>query len=86
MFVAVDDVDQGWTRLRQRLLSPPMTPLAFSPHVTIAHPRTCKRGPQCCAELAGQRAEVTTWARELLFTETTSIFFAVLRRFPLDRG
>jgi hypothetical protein len=83
VFVAVDDVDRGWADLRQRLLSPPMTPISYPAHVTIAHPRTCKRGPQCYAELAGHRARGTVCARELLFTQTTANSFTVLRRFPL---
>ncbi|MFF1360934.1 2'-5' RNA ligase family protein [Streptomyces sp. NPDC058297] len=86
VFVAVDDVDRGWADLRRGLLSPPMTPISFPAHVTIAHPRTCRRGPQCYAELAGHCARGTVWARELLFTQTTANSFTVLRRFPLSAG
>ncbi|MGP3979321.1 2'-5' RNA ligase family protein [Streptomyces sp. 8N114] len=84
VFVAVDDVNQGWAGLRRRLLSPPMTPIDFPAHATIAHPRTCKRGTQCYAELAGHHAGGTVWARELLFTQTTSNSFTILRRFRLS--
>ncbi|MGI5353540.1 hypothetical protein ACQEU8_35995 [Streptomyces sp. CA-250714] len=78
----MDDVNQGWAGLRRRLLSTPMTPIDFPAHATIAHPRTYKRRTQCYAELAGHHAGGTVWARELLFTQTTSNSFTILRRFP----
>ncbi|MBA9004145.1 2'-5' RNA ligase family protein [Thermomonospora cellulosilytica] len=83
VFVAVDDVDGGWAALRRRLLAPPMTPVDFPPHVTIAHPRTSSRGPDCHSALAGRRLEGEFWVREVSFTETTPTSFTILRRFPL---
>jgi hypothetical protein len=83
VFVAVHDVDGGWTRLRRQLLSEPMTPVDFPAHLTVAHPRTSSRGAECYAALAGHRLDADTWAREVLFTETTASSFTVLRRFPM---
>jgi len=84
VFTAVHDLDGGWQQLRRLLLAPPMTPVDFPVHVTIAHPRTSSTGPQCAEALAGQQANAEpVIIREVLFTETTADTFTILRRFAL---
>lgn len=80
VFVAVEDVEGGWGRLRDRLLE---APLDVPAHMTVAHPRTSTRVAECAAALAGQRVEAEVAVDELLYTETTPTTFTVLRRFPL---
>jgi hypothetical protein len=84
VFIGVDDIDGGLKNLKRRLLAAPMTPLGYPAHVTIAHPRTSSRGPECYAALAGERLDSEVQVRELLFSETTASIFAVRRRFPLS--
>ncbi|WP_199547138.1 2'-5' RNA ligase family protein [Streptomyces sp. N35] len=91
VFVAVDDVEGGWARLRAQLLAPPLRPLGIPAHVTLAHPRTSERGPLCWAELAGRYAGGAVQVAELLQTETVyrqgrPPEFGVLRRIPLNGG
>jgi 2'-5' RNA ligase len=52
VYVEVDDVDGGYRRLREALLRPPFQAVAFTPHVTLIHPRTSDRGGDfwACAE------------------------------------
>lgn len=61
IFVAVDDLDQGWRRLRESILGAEPTGPEVVPHVTIVHPRTTNRGPAARQQLAGTSlgAEVT---------------------------
>lgn len=84
VFVAVHDVDGGWTDLRRRLLAAPMTALDVPAHVTVAHPRTSTQGPRCYAALASQRLDDEFRITELLYTETTADRFSVLHRFRLE--
>ncbi|OJF15211.1 hypothetical protein BG844_05765 [Couchioplanes caeruleus subsp. caeruleus] len=83
VFLAVNDIDGGWSRLRRLLLTAPMTALDFPPHVTMAHPRTCTRGEKCHRALAGQRLNNEFRIPEVLYTETTADTFTILRRFRL---
>lgn len=86
VFVAVEDVDGGWADLRRRLLAEPMTPLDVPAHLTVVHPRTSARGPECLAALAGRRLAAEVRIREVRYTETTADAFTLLRRFPLGTG
>jgi hypothetical protein len=83
VFVAVHDVEAGWSGLRRQLLAEPMTPLDVPPHVTVAHPRTSTQGRDCHAALAGRRLDVEFQAREVLYTETTGDSYTILHRFEL---
>lgn len=85
VFFAVEDVEQGWARLRRGLLAPPFRALDFPPHVTVVHPRTSPNGPACLAALADHDLPGEFQVTELLFTETTASAFRVLRRFELVR-
>jgi 2'-5' RNA ligase len=40
VYVHVDDLDGGYQLLRDNILGAPFRPVAFTPHVTIAHPLT----------------------------------------------
>lgn len=80
VFVAAEDLDGGWTRMRNRLLD---APLDFPAHMTVAHPRTSTRVAECAAALVGQRVDADVVAAQVLYTETTPASFTVLRRFPL---
>jgi 2'-5' RNA ligase superfamily len=82
-FVAVDDIDGGWAEMRRRLLAEPMTPVDFPAHLTVAHPRTSRRGTACYAALRDEHLDAEAYVREALFTETTADSFTVLRHFPL---
>jgi 2'-5' RNA ligase superfamily protein len=83
VFVAVHDIEAGWSGLRRRLLAEPMTPFDVPPHVTVAHPRTSTQGRNCHAALAGRRLDVEFQAREVFYTETTGDTHTILRRFEL---
>ncbi|SDK16539.1 2'-5' RNA ligase family protein [Streptomyces indicus] len=88
VYVAVDDVDGGWARLRTRLLAPPLLRRDLPAHVTLAHPRTSARGASCWAALAGRYVGARVTVGELLRTETEyrpgmPPEFTVVRRFPL---
>ncbi|WP_285788334.1 2'-5' RNA ligase family protein [Micromonospora sp. NBRC 101691] len=86
VFVAVHDVDGGWADLRRHLLAEPMTPLDVPAHLTVVHPRTSARGPECLTALAGQRLDAEIRVREVWHTETSADTFTILRRFPLATG
>jgi 2'-5' RNA ligase len=47
VYIAVEDCDGGFKRLRGLLLGPPFEAVAFQPHVTLVHPRTSSRGREC---------------------------------------
>lgn len=83
VFLAVTDVEGGWTRLRRMLLGAPMTPAEVLPHVTVVHPRTSARGAEFLASVGQLFVNVSFQVRELLFTETIAESFKVLRKFPL---
>ncbi|MFI6902159.1 2'-5' RNA ligase family protein [Nonomuraea sp. NPDC050394] len=86
VLVRVLDVDGAWADLRRELLSPPMAPVEFPPHATVAHPRTSTRALQCRAALAGREVEGEFRVTEIQFTETGSLSFSVVRRFRLGSG
>jgi 8-oxo-dGTP pyrophosphatase MutT (NUDIX family) len=44
VYIEVDDVDGGYRELREVVLRPPFQLAAVTPHVTIVHPRTSRRG------------------------------------------
>jgi 2'-5' RNA ligase len=44
IYVDVEDVDGGYGDLREAMLGPARRHAPFSPHVTILHPRTSRRG------------------------------------------
>ncbi|MBB5077456.1 2'-5' RNA ligase family protein [Nonomuraea endophytica] len=83
VFVRVLDVDGAWAGLRRLLLAPPMVPVDFPPHVTIAHPRTSAQGARCHAALAGRELAGEFRVKEIQFTETGAGSFSVLRQFCL---
>ena len=85
VFLTVDDVEAGWSTLKRRLLTPPMTPVDFPPHVTVAHPRTSPHAEECAQALAGLRLTVEFEVQELSYTETTADTFTVLRRFAVTQ-
>ena len=44
VYVAVEDIDGGYRKMREEVLRPPFHSVAFPPHVTLVHPRTSGRG------------------------------------------
>ena len=44
IYIAVEDIDGGYSALRASVLRPPFHRVAFPPHVTLIHPRTSSRG------------------------------------------
>ncbi len=80
MFLQVADVDGGYRRLRQDVLRPPFQPVAFVPHVTLAHPRTSRRR----ADLPGAApAPAAFTVREVTVTAFDGARWMVVARFPL---
>jgi len=84
VYVEVEDVEGGYQRLRAEVLRPPFRSLAFTPHVTVVHPRTSLRGRECWEEAATRAWE----RREFTVTELTITAFdgtewTVVDRFAL---
>lgn len=68
IFIAVDDVDDGWRRLRESMLGSDAERLDVEPHVTIVHPRTTNRGAAAWEQLAGKRIDAETKIEQISVT------------------
>ena len=53
VYVSVDDIDGGFHTMREQVLRPPFSRLAFRPHVTVMHPRTSRRLPNTAPGVYG---------------------------------
>lgn len=70
VFVGVEDPSDGWASLRRAIVTPPMAPVGFPPHVTLVHPRTSVRGAEAWAELERFDAGTAAVVAELCLTVT----------------
>lgn len=85
VYIAVDDVDGGYRRLREEMLRPPFHPLAFPPHVTIVHPRTSRRGRDFWDRGRCRTPGVEFTPTELAITAFDGARWVVRMTFPLER-
>lgn len=44
VYIGVEDLDGGYQRMRDEVLRPPFQSARMSPHITLVHPRTSRRG------------------------------------------
>jgi len=85
VYVAVEDIDGGYRRMREEVLRPPFHPRAGPPHVTLVHPRTSRRGRDFWDSGAypGHAGEFT--AQEVAITAFDGTRWVVLETFALGR-
>jgi 2'-5' RNA ligase len=69
VYIAVEDVDGGYRDAREAILRPPCTPLVFSPHVTLVHPRTASRGRACWEQVRSQGIQLEFTAEEVAIAD-----------------
>ena len=86
IYVEVLDVDGGYRRLRAEILSPPFKALDFPPHVTLVHPETSSRGPECWDELRDRDLDLTFPVDEVAITAFDGSRWGVLHRFFLQQA
>jgi 2'-5' RNA ligase len=83
VYVEVDDVDGGYRELREVVLRPPFQPAAVTPHVTLVHPRTSRRGRELWdARPPGWAAQELT-VDEVALTAFDGARWISVARFPL---
>ena len=84
--VAYEVVDPtgALTDLRDRLLVPPQRWTDDRFHVTVAHPRTSRLGPECFADLERTSLDIAEVATDVVHTATTSAGSTVLSRHMLN--
>jgi 2'-5' RNA ligase len=83
VYVSVEDVDGGYCRLREDVLRPPFRPLAFAPHVTIAHPRTSARGRAFADDRLPGAAAHVFGVDDVSITGFDGAAWITLARYPL---
>ena len=83
VYVSVDDIDGGFHTMREQVLRPPFSRLAFRPHVTVMHPRTSRRGLEFLerSDYRTQHREFTV--QEIAITAFDGTKWVVVRAFPL---
>jgi hypothetical protein len=82
VFVEAEDVDGGWTLLREELLGPRQV-TDIRPHVTLIHPRTTNRGPAAWSAIAGMAADAEFIVEELAITAFAGNSWRTIERFAL---
>jgi 2'-5' RNA ligase len=83
VYLAVDDVDGGYRRLRRGLLRPPFQPATFPPHVTLVHPRTSPHGRDFWERAERQSYDLEFTVDEIAITAFDGARWTVRHRFPL---
>jgi hypothetical protein len=85
VYIEVADIDSGFDALRERVLRPPFQRTAFTPHVTLVHPRTSNRGRELweCGRYQWTNQEFT--AREVSITGFDGARWVVLTTLALGR-
>ncbi|MBD0338336.1 MAG: NUDIX domain-containing protein [Thermoleophilia bacterium] len=84
VYVAVEDLDGGWTGAREFLPRLSADRLDVRPHVTVVHPRTTNRGPAAWKALKGGRLDGESVVRELAITAFDGRCWLTVETFPLS--
>jgi 8-oxo-dGTP diphosphatase len=84
IFIEVDDVDEGWSRVRESILGSGAHRLDIEPHVTIVHPRTTNRGPAAWEQLAGKRVDVEMNVEEISMTAFDGRYWPAVATLALE--
>ena len=63
VYINVEDIDDGYRKIREEVLRPPFHGIAYPAHVTLVHPQTSSRGREFWDSGAYQRhdQEFTVW-------------------------
>jgi 2'-5' RNA ligase superfamily len=72
VFVEAIDESGSLTSLREELLADPFEPADIRAHVTVVHPRTSARGPECWQQLNGWSANAEVEVSQIAFTLTST--------------
>jgi GNAT superfamily N-acetyltransferase len=86
VYVAVEDADGGVGRLRDALLGPPFHRGDLTPHVTLVHPRTSRRGRELWEGRAYEPRPCEFTARELAVTAFDGARWVTVAAFALRPG
>lgn len=86
VYIAVEDIDGGYRRVRADVLRPPFQPVAFPPHVTLIHPRTSSRGREFWEQGRRRRRDLEFTVEEVAITAFTGAEWVVLEKFALGQG
>jgi 2'-5' RNA ligase len=83
--VDVEDLDGGYRALRAEVLRPPFRPVDFTPHVTLIHPRTSRRGREFWGREWRPPSAQEFTTREVALTAFDGVRWTVLETFALGR-
>jgi hypothetical protein len=83
VYIDVEDLDGGYGRLRDEVLRPPFQRVASSPHVTLVHPRTSRRGREFWNGADLERRDREFRVAEVAITAFDGIGWVVLGTYAL---
>jgi 2'-5' RNA ligase superfamily len=78
VYVTVEDVDGGYREMREEVLRPPFRSIVSPPHVTLVHPRTCRRGREFWERGRYQRHDEEFTVKEVTITAFDGVRWIVL--------
>jgi hypothetical protein len=83
VYIDVEDLDGGYGRLRDEVLRPPFQRVASSPHVTLVHPRTSRRGREFWNSGGCERQDREFRVAKVAITGFDGVGWVVLETYPL---
>jgi 2'-5' RNA ligase len=83
VYVNVEDLDDGYRRMRDEVLRPPFHNIAYPPHVTLLHPQTSRRGREFWDSGSYQRQGQDFTVGEVTITAFDGAKWVVLVTYPL---
>lgn len=86
VYVDVQDTQGAFARMHAALVTPPMEPIVFPPHVTLVHPRTSHLGVACWRAQQQCTFDATFEVRAATITGWDGTRWATLERFAFDRN
>ena len=81
----VEDIGEDYQRFRERSLEPHLHRVAFSPHVTLVHPRTSSRGREFWDHGRWQPERQEFSVEEVVITAFNGTTWIPTDRFPLGQ-
>jgi 2'-5' RNA ligase len=87
IYVMVDDIDKGISRLREQILQPPLTDQwkPYLPHVTLLHPRSAAHGEQAWESLKDVSYECDIYLERICLIEDRGSGWVPIAEYTLSR-
>ena len=86
VYIEVEDIGGDYQRFRERCLQSHSYRIAFSPHVTLVHPRTSSRGPDFWVHGRYQLERQEFSVNEVAITAFDGTMWVATDRFALGQG